>query len=436
MSTRLSRHALRIALITTAVVAGVMVALCIAIDVIVAQTLHASATSRLTTELALLAHKPGGPNLNEPDVDDPVLVWNVNKAGAIVASTAGAPALPAGAFGATAPSETQIGGSDVLVAGIGIPSGRLIGAVSLGDESKTLAALAITEAVVGPVLLVLVFTGAFVVGRQTAGPIERARRRQLEFTADASHELRTPLAVIEAETSLALANLESGGTEDATLHRVADETHRMRTIVEDLLWLARFDALPPDPVTEPVDLTTAAEVGAQRFVPIAEHARLHLEHSGDVVTLALVDAPADWIDRLIGVLLDNACRYTPAGGSVEVLVGRRDGRVRLAVDDSGPGIPADERAHVFDRFRRANDAPGGSGLGLAIAAAVVGASGGRWEVGTSPAGGASMAVTWTPLIRGSAEAEAATHSEETVNESDAAIGARGAVGHPAPPHPA
>ena len=398
MSTRLSRHALRIALITTAVVAGVMVALCIAIDVIVAQTLHASATSRLTTELALLAHKPGGPNLNEPDVDDPVLVWNVNKAGAIVASTAGAPALPAGAFGATAPSETQIGGSDVLVAGIGIPSGRLIGAVSLGDESKTLAALAITEAVVGPVLLVLVFTGAFVVGRQTAGPIERARRRQLEFTADASHELRTPLAVIEAETSLALANLESGGTEDATLHRVADETHRMRTIVEDLLWLARFDTLPPDPVTEPVDLTTAAEVGAQRFVPIAEHARLHLEHSGDVVTLALVDAPADWIDRLIGVLLDNACRYTPAGGSVSISAVRERDHVRLTVTDTGPGIPLERRVRIFERFRRGTSEGDGAGLGLAIGNAIVEATRGRWHITDMPGGGTSVGVVW-PLSR-------------------------------------
>jgi signal transduction histidine kinase len=395
VTTRLSRHALRIALITTAVVAGAMVALCIAIDVIVAQTLHASATSRLTTELALLAHKPGGPNLDEPDVDDPVLIWNVNKAGAIVASTAGAPALPAGAFGATAPSETQIGGADVLVAGVGIPSGRLIGAVSLGDESKTLTALTITEAVVGPVLLVLVFAGAFVVGRQTAGPIERARRRQLEFTADASHELRTPLAVIEAETSLALANLESGGTEDATLHRVADETHRMRTIVEDLLWLARFDALPPDPVTEPVDLTTAAEVGAQRFVPIAEHARLHLEHSGDRVTLALVDAPADWIDRLIGVLLDNACRYTPAGGTVSISAVRQRDHVRLTVTDTGPGIPLERRARIFERFRRGTSEGDGAGLGLAIGNAIVEATRGRWHITDMPGGGTSVGVVWS-----------------------------------------
>ena len=100
-------------------------------------------------------------------------------------------------------------------------------------------------------------------------------------------------------------------------------------IVEDLLWLARFDALPPDPVTAPVDLVTAAEIGAQRFVPVAEHAELHLEHRSDGATLALVDAPPDWIDRLIGVLLDNACRYTPAGGRVGIGVGQDRDHVRL-----------------------------------------------------------------------------------------------------------
>ncbi len=139
----------------------------------------------------------------------------------------------------------------------------------------------------------------------------------------------------------------------------------------------------------------------------------------------MISAPPEWLDRLLGVLLDNACRYTPPDGTVDVRVGRRDGRVRLAVEDSGPGIPAGERAHIFDRFRRASDAPGGSGLGLAIADAVVRGSGGRWEVGTSPSGGASMAVTWSPLIRGSAQAE----------ETDASAGRSTASGALAPPPP-
>ena len=69
-------------------------------------------------------------------------------------------------------------------------------------------------------------------------------------------------------------------------------------------------------------------------------------------------------------------------------------RVRLAVDDSGPGIPAEERGRVFDRFHRATEAPGGAGLGLAIADAIVRASGGRWLIATSPAGGASVSVSW------------------------------------------
>ena len=394
MTSRLRRHALRIALITTAVVAGLTVALCVAIDVIVAQSLRASATTRLTGELTQLSQRPGGPNLEEPDLDDPVLVWRVNSAGMIVGSTPGAPALPRAAFGATSPSETRIASADVLVAGVGIPGGRLIGAVSLGNESKAITALAITEAVVGPVLLVLVFAGSFVVGRQTAGPIERARRRQLEFTADASHELRTPLAVIEAETSLALANPGSDDVETATLRRVADESRRMRTIVEDLLWLARFDALPPDPVTEPVDLTTAAEVGAQRFMPIAEHAQLHLENRCDGTVLALVDAPADWIDRLIGVLLDNACRYTPAGGTVTIAAARERDHVRLTVSDTGPGIPLERRARIFERFRRGTSEGDGAGLGLAIGNAIVEATRGRWHIAEVPGGGTSVGVVW------------------------------------------
>jgi signal transduction histidine kinase len=394
MRTRLHNRALRIALITTALVAGLVVALCIAVDVIVAQTLRSSATDRLTSELTQLAHQQGTPRLQEPDVDDPVLVWDTDPSGAVINSTAGAPPLPRNAVTASSPVEMRIDGADVLVAGKSISSGRLIGAVSLGTYTKTLTALLITEAIVGPILLLLVFAGAFVVGRQTAGPIERARRRQLEFTADASHELRTPLAVIEAETSLALTTLETAGADDPTLRRVADETRRMRSIVEDLLWLARFDALPPDPVTAPVDIVTAAEIGAQRFVPVAEHAELHLEHRIDGATLALVDAPPDWVDRLIGVLLDNACRYTPAGGSVRIAVGQDRDHVRLTVSDTGPGIPPERRARIFERFRRGTSDGDGAGLGLAIGNAIVEATRGRWQIADVPGGGTSVSVVW------------------------------------------
>jgi signal transduction histidine kinase len=396
-ATPLNRYALRTALIGTAAVAGLIIALCVAVDVIVAHSLRSSATDRLTAELTQLAGQHGGPNLNEPDVDDPVLVWRLDAAGRAVTSTDGAPALPAAALSATAPVEMRIAGADVLVAGTSIAGGKLIGAVSLGAESKTLTALAVTEAVVGPILLLLVFAGAFIIGRHAARPIEIARRRQLEFTADASHELRTPLAVIEAETSLALAEIGGDG-HDKALRRVADETLRMRSIVEDLLWLARFDALPPEPLVEPVDVATAVQVGMQRFIPIAERASVHLDNRTDESALALVDAPADWIDRLIGVLLDNACHYTPADGRVTVNVRRDRDHVQLTVSDTGPGIPADRRARIFERFRRGTSEGDGAGLGLAIGNAIVEATRGRWQIGDVPGGGTSVGVVW-PVSR-------------------------------------
>jgi signal transduction histidine kinase len=394
----ITRHALRTAVVTTGAVGALILVLCVAVDVIVAHTVRSSAESRLSTELSQLTRAPGGPTLHEPDLDDPVLVWETDPSGRVVTSTPGAPALPADALRATSPTEMSIAGSDVLVQVASFATGRLVGAVSLAAESSSLTALLVTEAVVGPILLAVVFGGAFVVGRNAASPIDRARRRQLEFTADASHELRTPLAVIEAETSLALASLRAGDADVATLNRVAAETQRMRMIVEDLLWLSRFDAMPPDPTAEPVDAATAVEVGVGRFTTIAELAGVDLESLPGPATPALIDAPADWIDRLIGVLLDNACRYTPSGGHVRISVTRDRHHVRLSVSDTGPGIPVARRGRIFERFHRGTSDGDGAGLGLAIGNAIVAATHGRWQIEDVPGGGISVGVVW-PVSR-------------------------------------
>ena len=134
-----------------------------------------------------------------------------------------------------------------------------------------------------------------------------------------------------------------------------------------------------------------------RFAAVAEarHQQLNVRVSGDSHVIA---ASPEWLDHLVGVLLDNACKYTPEQGSIDVRVAVDGNRIKLVVDDSGPGIPADQRGQIFDRFRRATEQPGGAGLGLAIADAVVQATNGRWEVGGSAAGGASMAVTWPRLL--------------------------------------
>jgi signal transduction histidine kinase len=256
-----------------------------------------------------------------------------------------------------------------------------------------------SEILVGPVLLLALYFGSLAIGLKASAPVERARRQQLEFTADASHELRTPLSVIEAEIGLALSNQRDSGYYRASLERVAGEGKRLRRIVDDLLWLARFDSEPPPPGEEPVDLVTIAEVCARRFEPVAAARELQLSVVRRETAPLSIKAPPGWIDRLLGALIDNACRYSRIGGAVRVVVGRSGSKVFLAVDDSGPGIAPEERPLLFDRFHRATDQAGGAGLGLAIADSVVQSTGGRWSIGDSPSGGARMEVTW-PGITG------------------------------------
>ena len=241
------------------------------------------------------------------------------------------------------------------------------------------------------------FLGAVAIGRRVAAPIEASRQRQLDFTADASHELRTPLAVIEAHTSLALAHDRDVGWYRSAFGRVDHESKRMRRMLEDLLWLARFDASKRAPNTEPVDLAVMAAQTVDRFGAIAEtrHLEIGLVAPPDGAVIA---APPEWLDRLLGVLLDNACKYAPEGGRVQVTVTADSSRVALIVDDSGPGIAETERTRIFDRFHRASDSQGGAGLGLAIADAIVRATGGRWKVANAPAGGARMGITWSRAL--------------------------------------
>jgi signal transduction histidine kinase len=267
-------------------------------------------------------------------------------------------------------------------------------ATSTAALNQRVNILLVAEAALAPVALAGFFVAALVIGRGAAAPVEEARQRQLRFAADASHELRTPLSVIEAEVGVGLTSDQDAASYRAALERIAGESGRLRRIVDDLLWLARLDTEPGGPPKDLVDLTTVVEGCAKRFGALATSRQLALSVEGETSGQALVLAPAEWLDRLTSVLLDNACRYSGPGGQVLASVAHRDGHVALTVDDSGPGIPAEQRERIFERFHRATSAPGGAGLGLAIADSVVRATAGRWEVGQAPSGGARMRVEW------------------------------------------
>jgi signal transduction histidine kinase len=390
------RAASRVALGTTAAVAAVYVVVAVAFFVIVSTNLTRQVDDRLTA--ALNQSQPVGSGTGEEPPEGPhdrplgppVLVWLVRSDGTVL--TAVNASLPARYVDVTSPTTATINGTSVRLAGTDVTGGHVVVGQDITDIGRSQSNLVLAELLIGPILLIVVFGAAVFVGRRVATPIEVARRRQLDFSADASHELRTPLSVIEANTSLALSEPRSAEWYRTAFERVSGESGRMRRLLDDLLWLSRFDARRGQPDAEPVDLAILASQAVDRFRAIAE--QRHLALTLDAAEGQVVAAPPDWLDRLLGVLLDNACRYSPEEGAVVVSVQTDGGRTTLIVDDAGPGIPEEQRPRIFDRFHRATQGGSGAGLGLAIADEVVRATGGRWRLETSPLGGARMAVSW------------------------------------------
>ncbi len=412
-----SRSSIRVAFGSTIVVGLLYLVISVGVYAIVTQNL----TSQIDAQLSGALHSfsgqqipPGGdlPGLPRPpdrQFDAPFLRWLVLEDGTVVTGSSGAP-LPAALRTLDGAATATIGASPFRLLGTAVGDQRLIVGQTMSSVTDAQDTIFQAELIVAPILLALVFLGAVAIGRRVAAPIEQARLRQLEFTADASHELRTPLAVIEAQTSLALAQPRDEAWYRRGFERVDAESRRMRKLVEDLLWLARFDATGSHASADLVDVGVLAAQAVDRFAAVAETRRLALQlrvaAGGQVVK-----APPEWLDRLLGVLLDNACKYAPEGGSVVVVVDDDGGRVRVRVDDSGPGIPEAERGRIFDRFHRATGSGGGAGLGLAIGDAIARATGGRWRIGASEVGGASLAVSWPramPAARSAAGGAAAT----------------------------
>jgi signal transduction histidine kinase len=306
--------------------------------------------------------------------------------------TAGAPALPSRSWSG-GPLTLSLNGQSFRFASLKVGQNVLVAGQSLASTDNVHSTLLVAELVFGAILAAAVFIGATIVGLRASAPSELVRRRQAEFTADASHELRTPISVIEAEVDLALDRPRAAKAYQEVLQRIGEESERLRRIVEDLLWLARADDEPALAMsTDIVDVADLAEACVQRFGALATTREVTLSVQRTGAGPFGIEAAADWIDRLIGVLVDNACKFAGAGGRVEVSVRSAGNRVDLRVDDSGPGIPADQREAVFDRFHRASDTTAGTGLGLAIADSVVRATHGSWHIGVAELGGARMEV--------------------------------------------
>jgi signal transduction histidine kinase len=219
---------------------------------------------------------------------------------------------------------------------------------------------------------------------------EAVLTRQRQFIADASHELRTPLTSILANLELLADALD--GEQGEAANSALRSTHRMRRLVADLLLLARADAHRQVP-HEPTDLAGVVTAAAAELGPVAQDHLLEVDAEP-----AMVDGAADELHRMTLNLMQNAVQHTPPGTRIRVTV-RSDGdRVRLIVQDDGPGVPEDLRERVFDRFVRGEGDSGGTvGLGLSIVRAVAQTHGGDVVLEAPPGGGARFVVTLPAL---------------------------------------
>jgi len=231
--------------------------------------------------------------------------------------------------------------------------------------------------------------------------LRRAERLRRELTANVSHELRTPLTSIKgfAETLLGGAMADEAACR-RFLTIIDGEAARLMKLVDDLMDLSRLEARVVSMDPAPVRLDELATEVLGRMRVQAERHRIALRAARAEPVVALADR--DRILQVITNLVDNAIKFTPEGGTVEVSVGSTAAGATIAVTDTGRGIPADDLTRIFDRFyrverSRSRDA-GGTGLGLAIARHIVETHGGRITVASRVNAGSTFEVT-LPHVR-------------------------------------
>jgi signal transduction histidine kinase len=201
--------------------------------------------------------------------------------------------------------------------------------------------------------------------------IESGVRSVRDFTAHASHELRTPVALVRSEADLALCFERSPAEYRDALRVIGAEARQMSSLLDSLLFLARVDSGTEEEQLEPLDAQQVCAQAAARWRPVFDKAGI--EFVSELVSHPVtVIADRLYLPRLLNIVLENAAKYTPSGGSVRLSLMTSGCEARFAISDTGVGISAQDQEHIFDRFYRATAVRAarspGSGLGLALAA--------------------------------------------------------------------
>jgi signal transduction histidine kinase len=237
---------------------------------------------------------------------------------------------------------------------------------------------------------------SYMMSKKAMGPISTAFHRQKEFVGDASHELRTPLSVMLS--SIDAMEMTDGVEEDPfaqkLLRNMKSEVKRMTGLVSDLLVLARADSGSVERTLENIDVRAEAANVIESLTPYAESNGVSLHLEGLSELLATGDRAR--IKQLMYILLDNAVKYSPDGGRVEMRLSKSDRYWAVSVSDEGIGIDPADQSRIFDRFFRSDKSRtrivGGHGLGLSIAKWIAGIHSGTITVESELSKGSTFTV--------------------------------------------
>jgi two-component system sensor histidine kinase VicK len=255
--------------------------------------------------------------------------------------------------------------------------------------------------------------------QETAAKLAEASRQKTDFLADVSHELRTPLTVLRGNAQVGLA-LGAEGEQKQLLEEVVEESKRMSRMVEELLFLARSDSSPPSLEPEIVSVPPLMSDLVGRATVLARERGATL--ATDIRADGLLHADPNRLEQAVLILVDNAIKYGPPGGTVTLHSAvTRAGELRITVEDEGPGIPKEDLPRVFERFYRVDKARsrrmGGSGLGLPIAKTIVEAHGGHITAESRAGHGTRMSIH-LPLASDAPDAEPAASGRELPQKAE------------------
>jgi len=279
-----------------------------------------------------------------------------------------------------------------------LASGRELVAVAVADRIELedrYADLIAAFVAISFAALILVAAGGFILVRKSTAPIERSMEFMRRFMADAAHELRTPITILRTRAEVALQQPRDAENYVSALRGVEAEARRLGGIVDSLLVLARADAGERQIDKERIFLDDIAIDAASAAQIVARQKRVLV--TVDEFEEAPVLGDATLIRQLMMIVLDNAVKFTDAGGQVHVRVSMHEGAPTFVVEDTGIGIRQEELSRVFQRFFRGETARSrtdGAGLGLSIASWIAREHGAEISLSSEPGKGTRVIVTF------------------------------------------